>query len=141
MIKSRWIDRIACIIIALTLLVTVLFCCGERLGIGILARSIGYEDRLFDRTRVHTIDLVVADWEGFLASCTDEEYILCDIVIDGEAVENVALRAKGNTSLSSVDSYGNDRYSFKIEFDQYETGKTYHGNRSGRRAPFYPSGN
>ena len=46
--------------------------------------------------------------------------------IDGESFENVAIRGKGNTSLSSVQAYGNNRYSFKVEFDQYQTGLTYH---------------
>lgn len=48
-------------------------------------------------------------------------------MIDGEAYKNVAIRAKGNTSLTQVASYGNDRYSFKIEFDHYDDTKTYYG--------------
>ena len=47
--------------------------------------------------------------------------------IDNEDYRNVALRAKGNTSLSMVRSYGNNRYSFKIEFDHYDSGNTYYG--------------
>lgn len=39
----------------------------------------------------------------------------------------VGIRAKGNTSLSSVASMGSEKYSFKIEFDQFVKGKTYHG--------------
>lgn len=34
-------------------------------------------------------------------------------------------RRKGNTSLSSMAQYDNDRYSFKIEFDHYQKKKTY----------------
>ena len=49
------------------------------------------------------------------------------MVIDGETYANVAIRAKGNTSLTQVENYGNDRYSFKIEFDHYDSGLTYHG--------------
>ena len=49
------------------------------------------------------------------------------MVIDGESYKNVAIRAKGNTSLSSVRQLGSQRYSFKIEFDHYDSGKTYHG--------------
>ena len=49
------------------------------------------------------------------------------MVIDGESYKNVAIRAKGNTSLSSVRQLGSQRYSFKIEFDHYDNGKTYHG--------------
>ena len=48
-------------------------------------------------------------------------------MIDGESFGNVGLRAKGNTSLTQVESYGNNRYSFKLEFDHYESGQTYHG--------------
>lgn len=32
-----------------------------------------------------------------------------------------------NTSLTQVNRFGNDRYSFKIEFDHYESGKNYYG--------------
>ena len=91
------------------------------------ADGIGYENRLFDTARVHTLDIVMDGWEGFIEQCADEEYAACTVVIDGEKYGNVAIRAKGNTSLSSVAAYGNDRYSFKIEFDHYQTGKTYYG--------------
>ena len=127
MIKSRRIDAICCGILALILAVTCLFMNSEALGITALAREMGYESRLFDDTRVHTLDIVVDDWEGFLETCTDEEYIVADLVIDGEDVQNVGLRAKGNTSLTSVASYGNDRYSFKVEVDHYDSGKNYYG--------------
>ena len=63
------------------------------------------------------------DWDSFVDGCEDEEYVSCAVVIDNEAYKNVAIRAKGNTSLSSVAAYGNDRYSFKIEFDHYDSGK------------------
>ena len=42
-------------------------------------------------------------------------------------MKHCAIRAKGNTSLSNVKQYGNDRYSFKIEFDHYDNTLTYHG--------------
>lgn len=127
MLKSRWIDRICCIVLAVTVIITLLFMNGGSLGMTALSGSIGYEDRLFDRSRVHTIDIVTDDWEGFLENCTDEEYILCDIVIDGESLRNVGLRAKGNSSLTSVASYGSSRYSFKVELDHYDSTKSYHG--------------
>lgn len=87
----------------------------------------GYETRLFDTAAVHTVDIVMNDWEGFLETCENEEYTVCDLVIDNEAYQNVGIRAKGNTSLSSVSQMGSQRYSFKIEFDHYDSAKTYHG--------------
>lgn len=90
-------------------------------------RQMGYENRLFDTKRVHTIDIVIDDWEGFLSTAQKEEYSLCSVIIDGEAVKNVGIRGKGNTSLSTVSSMDSNRYSFKIEFDQYDSMKSYYG--------------
>ena len=126
MLKHRWTDRICCIVLALSLLLTVTLTgiAGAADGAG---RTMGYENRLFDQSRVHEIEIVMDDWESFLETCTNEEYALCTVIIDGEVYNNVAIRAKGNTSLSSVRSYGNNRYSFKIEFDHYNNGGSYHG--------------
>ena len=121
------IDRICVFILALTVVVTVLFCNGKSLGIGTTGYTMGYENRLFDHSKVHKIDIVMDDWNDFIENCDDELYRNCNVVIDGEAIKNVAIRAKGNTSLDEVKKIGSSRYSFKIEFDRYENGKTYHG--------------
>ena len=120
-------DRICCIVLAVTIVITVLFMCGEKIGITSTARAMGYETKLFDTSKVHTINIVIDDWDSFLETCTSEEYTSCAVVIDNEAYKNVAIRAKGNTSLTQVKSYGNNRYSFKIEFDHYDSTKSYHG--------------
>ena len=127
MLRQRNFDRACCIVLAATLLVTCCYMGAAAAGLIGKADGIGYENRLFDTSRVHTLDIVMDDWDGFIEQCTDEEYAACTVVIDGEKYGNVAIRAKGNTSLSSVAAYGNDRYSFKIEFDHYQTGKTYYG--------------
>ena len=127
MSTHKYIDRICCGAMALVVLLAVIFMNGESLGIQAAASSMGYEDRLFDTSAVHTLDIVMDDWDAFLETCAGEEYADCTVVIDGETYANVAIRAKGNTSLTQVENYGNDRYSFKIEFDHYDSGLTYHG--------------
>ena len=127
MLRHSHIDRICSIVLVLTLLATggYMAACAS----GLIAGSgvIGYETRLFDPSRVHTIDIVMDGWEDFIATATSEEYSACTIVIDGEKYANAAIRGKGNTSLSNVASYGNDRYSFKVEFDHFQPGMSYHG--------------
>ena len=127
MATHKHIDRICIVVTVLGLLLTVLFMNGGALGIHTASRSKGYEETLFDTSRVHTVDIVIDDWDAFIETCESETYSACTVVIDNEAVKNVAIRGKGNTSLSSVKSMGSERYSFKIEFDQYEDGKNYHG--------------
>ena len=127
MSTHKHIDKICCVVLAFTLLLTGLFMGAEALGVEVSARPLGYENRLFLTDRVHTIDIVIDDWDKFISTATSEEYSVCSVVIDGEAVKSVGIRGKGNTSLSSVSSMGSQRYSFKIEFDQYDSTKSYHG--------------
>ncbi|MGI5959502.1 MAG: CotH kinase family protein [Massiliimalia sp.] len=127
MSTHRYINRICCGVLAVILILTIVLMNGEKLGIEPLSSSTAYESRLFDTTKVHTIEIVMDDWDSFLETCENEEYSDCSVVIDGESYHNVGIRAKGNTSLSTVSAYGNDRYSFKIEFDHYDSTKSYYG--------------
>src|SRR5699024_11042294 len=63
----------------------------------------------------------------FLEQAPQEEYIECDIEIDGQLFSSVGLRAKGNNSRRLVEEYGLDRYSLKVEFDHFQEGNTYYG--------------
>lgn len=121
------IDKICVSIVAVTVIIALLFCNGKAFGIEVNARTLGYENRLFDNTKVHTFDIVINDWDSFIETCESEEYSSCNVVIDGELIKNVGIRGKGNTSLSSVRNSGSSRYSFKVEFDQYDKTKSYHG--------------
>ncbi|MCQ2485679.1 MAG: CotH kinase family protein [Clostridia bacterium] len=120
-------DKICCVVLAFIIAVTVLFVNGEKLGIKTMSKAMGYEEKLFNNSVVHSLDIVIDDWDSFLETCANEEYTSCSVVIDNEAFKNVGLRAKGNTSLSNVKNYGNNRYSLKIEFDKYDSSKTYYG--------------
>ena len=124
---SKHFDKIAWTVTALILVVTILFMNGGALGLEVMAHTMGYENRLFDNTRVHTIDIVMNDWDEFIANATSEEYYTAAMVIDGEAYKNIGIRGKGNTSLSTVSSMDSERYSFKVEFDHYDNSITYHG--------------
>ncbi len=127
MSTSRRIDQI-CLGAAIgVILIMFLFLHADKLGVQAVSAVPGYESKLFQTSMVHEIEIIMDNWEDFLAHCTDEEYRACTVIIDGDTYNNVAIRAKGNTSLSQVAAYGNDRYSFKIEFDHYENAKSYHG--------------
>lgn len=129
MLRSKNIDRICCLVIACTMLLAAGFT--ALAGAGVLESSrktsLTYAKHLFDQSTVHKIEITMDGWDDFIDNCTDEEYRACAVTIDGEAQGTVGIRAKGNTSLSSMAQYDNDRYSFKIEFDHYQKKKTYRG--------------
>ena len=127
MSTHRHIDRICVAVIILALMITILFMNGSALGLQAVPGTMGYEGRLFDPSRVHTIDIVMDGWDSFIETCENEEYSAAAVVIDGEAYKNVGIRAKGNTSLRTVSAMNSDRYSFKLEFDRYDSTKSYYG--------------
>lgn len=127
MSTHKCFDKICYVVLAVTLIVTILFMNGENFGVQKASTVMGYEKTLFNTSSVHSINIVMDDWDDFIENCTSEKYYKCTVIIDNEAYKNVAIRGKGNTSLTQVQSYDNDRYSFKIEFDHYDNSNTYHG--------------
>ena len=126
MLKSKTIDRICCLAAAVMLIVTaVVWGCKASAGRQATV-EVGYEG-LFDQETVHTIEIEISDWESLIATASGEEYVECSVTIDGEKINNVGIRAKGNTSLSSVATLGSEKYSFKIEFNHYVKGRLYKG--------------
>ena len=126
MLKSKAIDGICIFAAFLALLFTIMLINGRALGLTPASRAPGYASRLFDSSKVHTIDIFLEDWEGFLCTAEEENYHPCTIVIDGESFSNIGIRAKGNNSLRLTRQYELDRCSLKIEFDHY-TSANYYG--------------
>ncbi len=62
-----------------------------------------------------------------LDTAAEEQYISADVTINGQTVENVGIRPKGNSSLAQLVNSESDRYSFKIKFDEYVKGQTWEG--------------
>ena len=127
MSTDKNIGRICIIVFALCIIIAAVFMNGEIFGITRAEKVMSYESKLFDNSYVHTVDIEMEDWDSFIETAENEEYSVCNVTIDGETIKNVGIRGKGNTSLSSVSSMGSQRYSFKIEFDQYDSTSTYHG--------------
>jgi len=89
-----------------------------------------YESKLFATSDIITVDIIMSDekWQELLDNAIMEEYFECDVVINGETFKNVGIRAKGNTSLTNIAKDDtNDRYSFKLKFDEFVEGQTCYG--------------
>ncbi|MDO4582275.1 MAG: CotH kinase family protein [Bacillota bacterium] len=125
MLKHKHIDKICICAAFLAVVLTLIFMQGERFGLQLASANPDYATRLFDREKVHTIDLIVEDWDSFLANASGEQYVSCTVVVDGESFNHVGLRAKGNNSLRLTEEYGHDRYSLKLEFDHFTAGSYY----------------
>lgn len=84
----------------------------------------------FNKTEVmsFSIDVDETAWQEMLDTAAEENYIKANVTINGTTIENVGIRAKGNSSLRQVAGDDTtDRYSFKIKFDEYVKGQTWNG--------------
>ena len=94
-----------------------------------LAADSAYADTLFDQSKPIEINIIMSEeaWNTMIKNASTEEYNVCDLEVNGVLYENVAIRPKGNSSMSSVTSQGSQRYSWRIKFDKYEKKRTCDG--------------
>ena len=133
MVSSKHISKIIVILMSLTViacLLAVVFQDKVMAMVGGPGVTMEYETRLFDTDEVMQVNISIDedDWEDMLSNALSEEYYTCDVEINGLTVKNVAIRPKGNTSLTSIaNDPDTDRYSLKLEFDHFVEGQTCYG--------------
>lgn len=133
MITNKYITKIIAVVMAVTValcLAAIVFADELEEALGGTGVTMEYESALFDTDEPMTVNIVIdeADWQDMLAGATAEEYHQCDVEINGETFSEVGIRTKGNTSLATIAADPTtDRYSFKLEFDQYVSGQTCYG--------------
>lgn len=133
MVTNRHISKIICILMGAAVLFCILaqgFARQLVEAAGGTGMSMEYATELFGTDRVIQVDIQMGDgeWEEMLADASQEVYYSCDVVINGQKINNVGIRPKGNTSLSAIVSDPDtDRFSLKLEFDHYVEGQTFLG--------------
>ena len=81
MSTSKHIDKICCTALLSALLITFLLSNIAKSGVLTVSAAAGYESRLFNTAVVHTVDIVMDDWDSFLENCTDEKYVDCTVIM------------------------------------------------------------
>lgn len=125
--QSKYISIIS-IILSIVFIVVSIYIPKNKTDI----ETISNTEDVLDKNSITSIDIKIkeSDWKWLLENATKEEYKSADVTINGETFNNVGIRPKGNSSLTSVASDSTtDRYSIKIDFGQYVDGQTYHGIR------------
>ena len=87
-----------------------------------------YQKRLFNG-EVVTIDIKVdgKEWQKLIKNASEKDWIVADLIINGETFNGVGIRTKGNSTISQTKKSENDKYSLNIEFNKYVDGQTYYG--------------
>ena len=97
-----------------------------------LTPSLGTKNALasaFNSNVVGTLSITISDenWQNILDNPLDEEYHETSITFNGVTLDSVAIRTKGGSSLNSVAQSTSDRYSFKVDINEYVDGQKFFG--------------
>ena len=65
MSTHKYIDRVCALALLFAIAITAVFMNGNAPGVLAISGRAGYVNRLFDTSQVHTIDIVMEDWEDF----------------------------------------------------------------------------
>ncbi len=133
MITNKHIGKIVIGLLAMLVLLCLLAVCfSDTLSAFLKADHLStqYQNMLFNTDEVLDIQIQIDpdDWQSLKENALNEEYQKCDVTVAGQTFYQVGIRPKGNTSLSSIaNNPDTDRYSFKLEFDQFVDGQTCFG--------------
>lgn len=133
MIQSKKIDLIvACAVVFALVVSAALVVVGREQRASSGTRRVPeYAEKIFG-TEIISIDIIADEdaWQQMLDNALDEQFIMVDVVINGEKFRHVGIRPKGNSSLTQVANSNSDRYSFRLQFDEYVDGQTAFGLQS-----------
>lgn len=131
MISSKYIDKIIAVFVIIALIFTIGFMkSSNSTEASTVISEPEYVTKLFDKEGVIEISITAdqSQWDDMIKNANKEEYIPCDVTINGTTFNSVGIRPKGNSSLNTIYSDPDtDRYSFKLEFDHYIKGQTCFG--------------
>ncbi|MBI9100640.1 MAG: CotH kinase family protein [Spirochaetaceae bacterium] len=80
-----------------------------------------WKEYLFPEDEVIEIRIIVEDsqWKHISENAIEETNVPATILFNGQKLENIGFRPKGNSSLLSAVIEGKNQYSFKLSFDEY----------------------
>ena len=131
MISNKHFNKIVSILISIAVIFSlIIIALPKSLTSTTYIEQPDYVTAIFDDDKVIEINIEMDEtaWQEMLDNASAEEYTAANITINGTTYNNVAIRPKGNSSLSEiVMDDTTDRYSFKIKFDEYVDGQTLDG--------------
>ncbi|MCH4888136.1 hypothetical protein EZV73_11165 [Acidaminobacter sp. JC074] len=112
----RWMKSTALIVLTLVVLLAIQSLVGANTQSDYNADTL-----IFPHDQVVEVNIRMApeDLDDLNLNAMNETVYMADITYNGVSIESVGIRAKGNSSLKSVANSVSDRYSFKLDFDEY----------------------
>ncbi|MCB8815284.1 CotH kinase family protein [Desulfosporosinus shakirovi] len=87
------------------------------------------DETVFPKDKVVDVKITIDDndFQNLIENATEEEFKTASVEYNGIKLDNIGIRAKGNSSLRSISQSDSERYSFKLSFDEYMDNQTLAG--------------
>ena len=127
MIENKKINRLAIIFICIASLLSmflVFFSSSQKKQIS----EPEYAQKIFGQ-EIISVEILAdeKEWGDMIQNANKENFIKADVIVNGTSFKNVGIRPKGNSSLSQVTALKSERYSLRLQFDEYVTDQTCFG--------------
>lgn len=133
MIESKRINIVIAILMVFALIAISIMLVAGNIAVesGVNKSEPAYATQVFG-TDILSIEIIAdeSDWQEMLDNAKSEQFIMTDVIVNGTEFKNVGVRPKGNSSLTQVASSDSDRYSFRLQFDEYIKDQTCFGLES-----------
>lgn len=127
MIENKKINRLAIIFICIASLLSmflVFFSSSQKKQIS----EPEYAQKIFGQ-EIISVEILAdeKEWADMIQNANKESFIKADVIVNGTTFKNVGIRPKGNSSLNQVTALKSERYSLRLQFDEYVTDQTCFG--------------
>ena len=128
MIKEKYINKISYILLSIALFLCFIIYFYNKFTPETLITP-EYVNKIFNKDKVLEINIEISDenFKKLKENALQEEYVVANITINDTTINNVGIRAKGNSSLQQVSSSDSDRFSFKVNFSEYISDQNLYG--------------
>lgn len=129
MIKEKYINAISFVLISTALFFCFIIYFYNKFTPETLVTP-DYVNKIFNKDEVLQINIDISEenFTSLIENAIEEKYVVANITINDTTINNVGIRAKGNSSLQQVASNDDtDRFSFKINFSEYISDQNLYG--------------
>lgn len=129
MIKEKYINAISFVLISTALFFCFIIYFYNKFTPETLVTP-HYVNKIFNKDEVLQINIDISEenFTSLIENAIEEKYVVANITINDTTINNVGIRAKGNSSLQQVASNDDtDRFSFKINFSEYISDQNLYG--------------
>ncbi len=103
--------------VALIFSIILIICSDKFSSVSREDSAMEYPIVLFSKNIVNIdIEIPKEEWDEMIENKMQKPYTACNLTIDGKKFNEVGIRPKGNSSLTSIQG---DRISFRFDFDHY----------------------